>query len=74
MDNYIDHPQRYHETMKKVLRTAGEAGAKGLDKARKGRIAALCGKDSEAGSKAAQGLRPPCVKAFLMFCDFGWLE
>jgi hypothetical protein len=123
MDYYIDYLNRYHETMEELLRTAGEAGAEGLDQARKSRIAvlegearakwealsaadfdpslfhfdeektkelekavaaigksldalraALCGKNSEAAVKASLGLRPPYVKAFLMFGDFAGLE
>jgi hypothetical protein len=123
MDYYIDHLNRYHETMEEVLLSAGEAGAEGLDQARKTRIAALegeartrwealssadfdpalfgfdgektkelrgavsaigksldalraalCEKNSEAVVKASLGLRPPYVKAFLMFGDFAGLE
>jgi hypothetical protein len=59
MDYYVDKLNRYHETMEEVLWAAGEAGTEGLD---------------EAVIKAAQGLRPPYVKAFLMFGDFGGLE
>jgi hypothetical protein len=43
MDYYIDYLNRYHATMEDVLRAAGEAGAEGLDQARKTRIAALEG-------------------------------
>lgn len=123
MDYYIDYLNRYHETMEEVLGTAGEAGAGGIDQARKTRIAALegeartrwealysadfdpalfgfdggktaelrgavsaigksldalraalCEKNSEAVVKASLGLRPPYVKAFLMFGDFAGIE
>ena len=43
MDYYIDYLNRYHETMEDVLRAAGEAGAEGLDQARKTTIAVLEG-------------------------------
>jgi hypothetical protein len=52
------------------LEGAVAAVGKSLDALR----AALCEKDNEAAVKAAQGLRPPYVKAFLMFGDFDGLE
>jgi soluble cytochrome b562 len=52
------------------LKNAVSAVGKSLDALR----AAFCGKDSEAVIKAAQGLRPPNAKTFLMFGDFSGLE
>jgi hypothetical protein len=52
------------------LRKAVADIGKSLDALR----AAFCEKDGEAVIKAALGLRPPCVKASLMFGDFGGLR